>query len=441
MVVAFEIAGYSRVFTTAATGIESWYPWVSEGNAGSLTMSVNDLEGGFNLSDLSITVLDINRQITEDLQTGINLLGNQVSILVGFRNMPKSEYVTIMTMVVDHIDLANQNTAYKFTFRDNSLYMQQYSFQIADDGYPTGQNHVSTQIGTPMQLLYDAVIQSGLNPNYINTQAIIDLNQSAYFGMLMDFEITYPPRAKDWIEQEILKPLGAYWFWNNMGQLTPYSMLPYSLPVPAMTLDETNISVSTPPVPMRSQDYTAVIIYKMDGNSNGQNFQTNVVGEYAPAVNLYGISQSRIIQSRGVRSTMGGTRIAHLTIQNIFQRYGMKPFTYKPRVFLSAMLLEVGDKVTLNHSQIPNGMWPAEFRSSGPMGLTGTLWEVKGKTVDFNDGSVQLDLLDVSWQIQNGTSVIAPDGTAPYSGNTGNYMYYSSADSTYSNGDAARLLY
>ena len=100
--------------------------------------------------------------------------------------------------------------------------------------------------------------------------------------------------------------------------------------------------------------------------------------------------------------------------------------TYKPRAFLQTMVLEIGDKVTLNHPLIPNALWAAQFRSSGPMGLTGTLWEVKGKTVDLNSGTVTLDLLDVSWQVINPGYYIAPDGAGPYSvGNQGrltNYM-------------------
>ncbi len=442
VVALFEIEGYSRTFTTAQTGIAGQYPWISDGNAGSLVMSVSDLEASSNVSDLSVTVTDFNRQITQDFQNGVNVIGNKTTIRVGFINQPQSDFITLMTLIVDHVDLANQNTCYKFTFRDNSMLMQQYSFQIADDGFPTGNNHLATVQGSPMEILTEAVLQSGLPAAQINTAAIQALNENAYFGLMLYFRISYPPRAKDFIEQEILKPLGGYWFWNYLGQLTPYSMLPYALPVSQMTLDETNISVATPPVPIRSQDYTAVIIYKEDGNSNGQNFQTDIVGEYAPAVNLYGISQSRIIQSRGVRSSLGGARIAHLTIQNIFNRYGFKPFTLKVRVFLEAMRLELGDKVTLTHALIPNGMWPAKFRMSGPMGITGTLWEVKGKTVDFNDGTVSLDLLDVSWQIEYGVWQIAPDGTGSYTSNTGTpYMFYSGSNSEYSNGDPARTLY
>lgn len=462
LIVAFQIDGYARTFTTAPTGIPGFYPWISEGNAGQLTMTVNDLEGGANVGDLSFTVVDINRQITQDFQSGMNLMGQVCTLLVGFPALPQSQWITLMTLVVDHIDLANQNTAYKFTLRDNSTLMQQYSFLVADDGYPTSKDHVATVQTDPMTAVYDAVIQSGLPPANINNAALIALRDTVYFGFSVFFQLTYPPRAKDWIEQEILKPLGAYWFWNYLGQLTPYSMLPYAQPVPAMVLDETNISMDTPPVPMRSQDYTAVLIYKMDGDGNGQNFQTVLVSEFAPAVNLYGIAQSKIIQSRGVRSSQGGARMAFLTMQNIFSRYGLKPLTYKPRCFLPAMLLEIGDKVTLNHPLVPNALWASQFRSSGTMGITGTLWEVKGKTVDLNDGSVELDLLDVSWQLINPGYFIAPDGTGPYSvgneGRTTNYMYYSSAgeavagtdpasisalttDATYLNGDTARLLF
>ena len=439
-VILFSIAGYSRIFTTAPTGQANHYPWISDGNAGSLTISVSDLDASCNVSDLSFTVVDYNRLITQDFQQGINIIGATCTIQVGFVNMAESDYITLSTLIVDHVDLANQNTSYKITLRDNSLLMQQFSFQTANDGFPTGRNHLATVQGSPMAILEEAVIQSGLPLGNINTQAIQNLNTNVYFGQYFYFNVSYPPRAKDFIENEILKPLGGYWFWNYLGQLTPFSMLPYDLPVSELTLDETTINLATPPVPLRSQDYTAVIIYKMDGDTNGQNFQTDIVGEYAPAVNLYGISQSRIIQSRGVRSTLGGARIAYLTMQNIFNRYGFKPFMMTVKCFLPAMRLEISDKVTVTHPMIPNGMWPAKFRMSGPLGITGTLWEVLSKTVDFNDGSVTLKMIDVSWQIQNGVWEIAPDGTGPYSSST-QYMYYCGANDKYSNGDDARDLY
>lgn len=442
VVFIFTIAGYPRAFSTQTTGQPNIYPWISHGNAGSLTMSVNDLEGTANVSDLSFTVMDMNRAITQDLQNGVNLLGKVCTITVGFPGMPLSQYITLMTLVVDHIELANQNTSYKVTLRDNSLLMQQFAFQIADDGYPTNNNHKATIQGPPMTVLLAALAQSGLPTANINLAAINALTSEAYFGLLTKFAVTYPPRAKDFCEAEILKPLGAYWFWNNLGQITPFSMLPFGAVSPVLVLDGSNIDVQTPPVPLRSQDYTSIVIYKMDGDSNGQNFQTDIVGEYAPAVNLYGISQSRIIQSRGVRSSLGGARIAHLTMNNIFRRYGFKPLTMKLRCFLPAMLVEISDKVTVNHPKIPNGMWAAQFRMPGMMGITGTLWECKGKTVNFDDGTTELDLIDVSWQAQFPPFLVAPDGEGAYIPNKASpFMFYSNAASQYSNGDPARLLF
>lgn len=447
-IVLYTIAGYSRIFSTAPVGQSNIFPWISHGNAGSLAMSVNDLEGSNNTSDVSFTVVDWNNQLTSDLQAGAQLLGKTCTIQIGFPGLPLAQYITLMTLVVDHIDLANQNTAYKFTLRDNSLLLQQFAFQIGDDGFPTNNNHPATILNTPMAILQQAAIQSGLPAANINTAAIAKLNTSVYFGMTQFFTVTYPPRAKDFIEAEILKPLGAYWFWNNLGQLTPYSMLPFALPVPALALDATLISFATPPVPQRSTDYTSIVIYKMDGDSNGQNYTTILVGEYAPAVNLYGISQSRIIQSRGLRSSVGGARIAHLSMNNIFRRYGFKPMTLKIRCFLPAMLVEIGDKVTISHAKIPNGMFLPQFRLPGRTGITGTLWEIKGKTVHFDDATVELDLLDVSWQVANPLFQIAPDGTGTYVPNKSTpYMFYSSSApigsivANYSNGDPARLLY
>ena len=441
-IVLFSIAGYNRIFSTAPNGQPNVFPWISHGNAGSLTMSVSDLEGSASVSDLSVDVVDFNRLITQDLQNGVNLLGKTCTVLVGFPGMTPDQYVTLMTLVVDHVDLANQNTSYRFTMRDNSLLMQQFAFQVSDNGFPTGNNHPATVSGSPMDILQEAVTQSGLPTANINAAAIALLNTNVYFGLTQRFTLTYPPRAKDFIEAEILKPLGAYWFWDHLGRLTPYSMLPYAQPVPVLTLDGSNIDMQTPPVPQRSQDYTAIVIYKMDGDSNGQNYQLDIVSEYAPAVNLYGISQSRIIQSRGVRSTLGGARIAHLTIQNIFRRYGLKPMMMKLRCFFPAMRVELGDKVVVNHAKVPNGMFAAPFRMPGLMGIHGTLWEVLSKTVDFNDGTTELDLLDVSWQVQNATFEIAPDGEGTYVPNKASpYMFYSKANGTYSNGDTARLIY
>jgi len=451
-VVLFTIAGYPRIFSTVDINQPNVYKWISGGNAGTLTMSVSDLDGSSNTSDVSFTVLDVNHLLTKDFQAMTDTIvgvaptqaleGNVCTIQVGFLGMPLSEYITLMTLVVDHIDLANQNTSYKFTLRDNSLLLQQFAFETGDDGNATSNANPATVIGSPMDILQEAATQSGLPTANINADAIANLNTNVYFGLNQRFSVTYPPRAKDFIENEILKPLGAYWYWDHLGRMTPYSMLPYALPVPALTLDGTNIDMQTPPVPMRSQDYTSVVIYKMDGDSNGQNFQTDIVSEYAPAVNLYGISQSRIIQSRGVRSSLGGTRIAHLTIQNIFRRYGLKPFTMKLRCFLPAMLAELGDKVTVNHPLVPNGLWPAVFRMPGPMGITGTLWEVKGRAIDFNDGTTELDLLDCSWQVQFPAYEIAPDGTGTYPSNkASDYMFVSNPNSMYSNGDSGRLLY
>lgn len=441
-IIAYQISGYSRTFCTAPTGFTDWYSWISLGFAGQFTMTAQDLEGGCSTSDVSFTVTDYNRQLTADLQTGINLLGKTCTILVGFPGMAQADYITLMTLLVDHIDLANNNTAYKFTLHDNSLLMQQFAFQTSNNGYPTSKQNPVTVQGSPMAILETAVEDSGLPSANLNTTAIDNLNTNVYFGLNFQFNLTYPPRAKDFMEQELLKPLGAYWYWNYLGQLTPYSMLPYEEPASEMTLDGSNIDLATPPVPLRAKEYKSVVIYKMDADSNGQNFQTVIVGEYAPAVNLYGITQSSQIISRGVQSSLGGARIAHLTMQNIFRRYGLKPFTLRIRCFLPAFLLELSDHVTVTHPKIPNGMWPSKFRMPGTMGITGTMWEVIGKTVDFNDGTVELTLLDTSWLVEYGLWLFAPNTEPTYtSAINSKYMFVCGSGNKYSNGDTARLLY
>jgi hypothetical protein len=192
--------------------------------------------------------------------------------------------------------------------------------------------------------------------------------------------------------------------------------------------------------------YTSALTYRMDCDSNGQNPKTNFCDNYAPAENLYGISQSRVIVSRGMRSGQGGMRIAHLMAYMLFRRYGLKPLTEKFQGFAPCLQLEMGDKFLLSHPLIPNAKFPAGLRTPGtPLGIQGTLWEVLNTRKNLNDGMVDMELLHVSWQLASNAWLIAPDATPTYTACTpaqkAKYFFVCNASNQQSNGDPAHTVW
>jgi hypothetical protein len=448
-----DTGGYARILSSYATGMADQYPWLKITGA-NLTQSVNDLEASSNLSDVKLACLDgdlLNPQaITQDIEGGYSFNGKTAILWYGWAGIAQSDFVILATMIVDHTDYSDDNTTINFILRDNSLLINNYTFLYAANGLPTSNQNPALILGAPFDptqgLLVTALLDAGMPPGLINTAAVAALNNNVYFGTNMQFNVTYPPACKDWIESELLKPLGACWFWNNLGQFTPYSLLPAAPPASVLTLDQTNIAVATLPVPIESELYTSAMTYRMDMNSNGQDAQTIFTDIYAPAANLYGISQTRVIVSRGVRSSLGGMRIAHLMAQMLFRRYGLKPLTLKLRTYAPALLVEVGDKVTINHPLVPNGKFPAALRTSGSsLGITGTLWEILRKNSGLADATVSLDLLHVSWQLASNARYISPDGVPAYSAASSSqrasYFFICNSSNSYSNGDSGDLLW
>ena len=455
-----DSGGYARILSSNRTGVMNQYPWLKLDGA-KLTQSVSDLDASSNLSNLTLSCIDgdlLNPQaITGDIEGGYSFPGKQAILWIGWTTIPQAHFVQLATMIVDHTNYGNSNTTLDFVIRDNTLLINNYAFITAQNGLATSDQNPATVMGLPFDpnvgLLVTALTDADLPGSLINTASLSYLNQNIYFDFNMLFTVSYPPAAKDWIESELLKPLGCVWYWNYLGQFTVYSLLPAAPPTPVITLDQTNISAATLPVPIESEMYTSALTYRMDMDSNGQNAQTIFTDIYAPAANLYGISQTRVIISRGVRSSLGGIRMAHLMASMIFRRYGLKPLTLKLETFAPAMLVEMGDCLIINHPLIPNGKFPAPLRTPGSLlGVTGTLWTVTRKTIDLAKMMVSFDLLDVSWELGNYPSglqsnawYIAPDNVPLYAAQTTaqrqKYMSVCNALDQYSNGDAAHTLW
>lgn len=450
-----DSGGYPRVFSNAVMPYGNFYPWLDPDGA-VLSQSVNDLEGSSDLSNVSLRIIDgdltpaFAHAITNDIASGYSFDGKTAIIWLGFQGLALTDFLQMATMIVDHTDYEDDTNVLKFEIRDNSLLTNGYSFIYAQNGFLTSSNNPATVEGAPFDpaagLIVTALEDAGFTLSLINTASLSNLNSNVYFGSTMSFLVTYPPVAKDWVENEILKPLGCYWFWNNLGQFTVVSLLPAVPPTAALSLTNFDIHEETFPIPIESSKYTSAMTYRFDMDSNGQNAESIFEEIYAAAANLYGISQSRVITSRGVKSALGGYRLANLMAQMIFSRYGLKPLTMKIRGFAPCQRLEMGDKILISHPLVPNGKFPAALRTPGsPLGIQGTLWEVLGTQKNLDDLTVDLDLLDVSWQLPANAWLIAPDVTPAYSlassAQKAANMFFCNSSDEYSDNSPAHTLW
>src|SRR5262245_53844356 len=98
-----------------------------------------------------------------------------------------------------------------------------------------------------------------------------------------------------------MKPLSAFHYTNNLGQVCVNFMYPISL-APVSDLNVDNVTE----IPTAGQvDMVNQVEVRYD--HNGDKFKSQLVRRYTPSISLYGLSRSpHIIESTGMRSSLGG---------------------------------------------------------------------------------------------------------------------------------------
>jgi hypothetical protein len=93
-------------------------------------------------------------------------------------------------------------------------------YTLADDGFPTDSDHRKTLNAHPLDILEDILLnQIGLTLDQFNNATLQTYRNGIFAGVQFYFSIDSPPAAKDFIESEIMKPLGGYIWTNNLGQI------------------------------------------------------------------------------------------------------------------------------------------------------------------------------------------------------------------------------
>jgi hypothetical protein len=442
-----QIQGYSRTFSnkltdalgntiTAAVGSDPWLVSIDD-----LAITVSDLEGGAELADLVFHVQDRGQAITADLAT-FTFEGKTVTLLQGYPSLALVDYVTLFTGKIDSVSSDNENNEYQFTCPDIRTELSKVVFGTGESGKPTDQNNPRTVVGHPLDILLLVLeTEVGLSPTDVDVTTITTYRDGLYSGVEFSFYITSPPAAKEFIENELLKPLGAFLWTNNLGQVT----VTFFYPLSTMTVFDFDIDNMTE-IPIAEQaDLINEVSVRYDADTSDK-FQRELVRAYSPSVSLYGLYGQHIIESKGLKSAFQGTYIAALVAYLIFLRYGMKNLMFGDgnnssgggpvSAIWAAARLEPGDLVTVTEPHVPN-------RTAGTLGIVGETFIVLDRTWQFMEATVQLKLLSIDlskFKQYLITSNAEPAYTSASAGHKTTYMYQCNNSDQYSNGDPGNTL-
>lgn len=416
-------------------------PWLV--SIDDLKLTVSDLDGGSDLSDLVFNLQDHAQLITADLPSFV-FEGKECRLYEGFDGMAVSDFLLRYRGVINTVDSDSSNTEYKFTVSSFNLKkLTGTIYATGDDGFATDSKHPKTLNGHPLDILVSALTQAGVSSSDIDTLKIHYYRDTIFNGLSFVFTLTKAPVAKDFLENEIMKPLGMYLWENSSGLVSVNSFYPaisayegYTPPTPpvmTLTID------TTMEVPLAAEaDLVNQVVMRFDDDGTGSSkFLAENIATYTVAINKYGLTDAHIIESQGMRSGFQGYLWSAVVSRLIFLRYGKKNLFFDPLpAFWTASVLEPGDIIAVTEPFVPD-------RTAGSLGITGKTFEVLDRNWKFMNAVVELKLLalDISAFKQY---LIAPNGEADYTaaGSTdqGKYMFLCGTSGTYSNGAPGNTL-
>jgi len=356
--------------------------------------------------------------------------------------MVLTDYVTLLTAKIDSVESVNANLEYTFSCPDILADLTQTIYGTGDDGSATSSGHVRTLLGHPLDILIAALeTECGYLSSQVDEAKIISYRDGIYSGALMKFTLDTAPTAKDFIESEIMKPLGMYLRTNNLGQITIESFYPLDTTT-VMDFNPSNLFA----IPVVGQaDLINEVVLRMDDDGSSS-FASETVLDDAASIAKYGLYGQQTIESKGLRAGLNGIFVGGVTAFLIFLRYGMKALTCGDNgknvssdpidTNWQSALIEPGDFVTMTHPQVPN-------RDLGVIGITGKAFVVMDRTWQFFEGHAQYKLIEVNlaklteFQIASNGE---PDYTSATSGDQGDVMFLCNDSDQYSNASPGNTL-
>lgn len=433
-----EIDTYSKVFSNdPGYGTNDWLVSVDD-----IATSVNDVDGSANQISFGFTVQDFMGAVTADFLSFV-YEGKKVTIKTGFTGLAYDDFATVFVGVVDSVASANANNEYYFNVVDTSDRLSQVVFQTGDDGFPTSSDHIKTVVGHPIDIILTILGPTYLNldTDLIDTSKLEAYRDGPFAGLEFVFRISQAPAALDFIQAQIMKPLGGYLWINAAGQVTANFFYPLAGPVAEFEFGR-DTWLSIPEAEQTDMINTVQIQYDKDdadSNASGDYFAQQTE-EYGPSIDLYGQYGELVIQADGMRSEFQGAFLTKITSRLYFLRYGFKNLKFDQGAadsIWNTLLLECGEVVSVTHPQIPD-------RRAGTMGVTNKLFEILGKTIHPETGTITYTMIDADYLASFGFFKIAPTAHVDYAASSGadraKYMFMASSSKKYTNNDPGNVL-
>jgi len=227
----------------------------------------------------------------------------------------------------------------------------------------------------------------------IDFTTIIAVRSSIGDSYLTGWLIEARQNAKQWIEQEICKPLGLYPVTTGSGEL---SVVRFAAPSGAVeTIDHDSILAGEDGRPVLTWDANVesiinAIVFEHDHDIISGDFlaATEVLDQ--DSIDRHG-RRSVTIQCKGLHLALAGTSALIAAVATtIMNRYKDGAPLVTCRTFLKNCLIEAGDIVELTSDLLPD-------KATGVRGVTTELMEVVGAEILFAQGQVDLKLLNTGW--------------------------------------------
>ncbi len=243
-----------------------------------------------------------------------------------------------------------------------------------------------------------------INPNlYIDVDQFLTVRDTYFSGAWMEFQIQRPVDGKQFMEEQIMKPLGLYFIVGASGQLRLHSLkpLPYTTPVFAFTAS----NVMGIPATER-QSVINMVTAKMDvvnseASTAARTYNGQVTFIQNTSLGLYRQVYQENLESTGIVSARGGSLTLSIYADRLFRRRSFAPPAYRVTAMLASAAVELGDLVTLTHPLV------LDFES-GQRGIVNVTCEVIDRKPNYSKGQMEFLLLDTRFLNYGNVYQIAP---------------------------------
>jgi hypothetical protein len=429
---AFSISSVSPIYTThdlarmGVTGHPSYAPWLKTPQGGS--QSIDVINGTSSIGELQCEVVDHGGAVREVVGVGTaadTLCGSTATLLVGYPGLAWSQFVPLHTYILYKVNPTKGYGSYLFVCRD-----QQYLEKKTVYVHPENNDLISAEnpwclAGTPGEIFQAIVLFAlGLAPSQVDLATLQDLDSAVEnlfcAGRPFLFQIAEAFEAKQWLSTEIFKPCLIYPVVTNAGQLSLRAGRPPAAgPSAVFGFTQDNLVV------LPELDRLPIVneaIYQWDYDES--EYQTECDFLQATSIELFDRGNQYNVQSKGLRTGLGGHWFAEYTTQRLFSRFSGIAGAPSgpgagapglgggaPQVSVEAMLMSlpiwVGDYITVSHPLMPNVL-------TGALGVTDRLYEVIDRQPDYARGRMKFKLLDTGLTGQAAAYQWDPSSARPW---------------------------